>query len=131
MNMKRGNGIERAPIAMCAIRLLYWASKQDRYPRLSRMAMDFMTIQPMSAEFERVFSAAGRMLSPTRARLDAITIGICQVLRSWYKPGVPPQTDLDVMPVDVNYDGNSESDRNDEELQYSDDRSAASEIDSE
>jgi hypothetical protein len=68
--------------------LAYWASKQDRYPRLSRMAMDFMTIQPMSAECERAFSAAGRMVPPTRARLDAMTIGICQVLRSWYGAGV-------------------------------------------
>jgi hypothetical protein len=35
------------------------------------MAMDFMTIQPMSAEFERAFSAAGKMVTPIRARLDA------------------------------------------------------------
>jgi hypothetical protein len=44
---------------------------------------------------------------------------------------VLPQTDLDIIPVDLSHDGNSESDRNNEELQYRDDRSATSEIDSE
>jgi hypothetical protein len=38
----------------------YWIKKQDRYPRLSRMALDFLTIQAMSAECEKVFSAAGK-----------------------------------------------------------------------
>jgi hypothetical protein len=71
------------------------------------------------------------MVPPTRARLDTITIGICQILRSWYKAGVLPHTDLDVIPVDISHDGNSESDRNDEELQYRDDRSATSETESE
>ncbi|RKK15430.1 hypothetical protein BFJ67_g17957, partial [Fusarium oxysporum f. sp. cepae] len=41
----------------------YWITKQSRYPRLSRMALDFLTIQPMSAECERLFSAAGKMVS--------------------------------------------------------------------
>jgi hypothetical protein len=109
--------------------LAYWASKQDRYSRLSRMAMDSMTIQLMSAECERGFSAAGRMVPLTRARLDAITIGICQILRFWYKAGVLPQTDLDIMSVDTSHDGNSDRDRNNEELHYRDDRSATSEID--
>jgi hypothetical protein len=111
--------------------LAYWASKQERYPRLLRMAMDFTTIQPMSAECERVFSVAGRMVPPTRARLDAIIIGICQVLRSWYTAGVLPETDLEIRPVDVGNYGNGESDGDDEELQYRDDKSATSEIDSE
>jgi hypothetical protein len=54
----------------------YWTDKQELYPRLSKMVMDFLTIQPMSAECERVFSATGKMVSSTRARLDASVIGI-------------------------------------------------------
>jgi hypothetical protein len=48
IDRERADGDVRDPLA-------YWANKQDRYPRLSRMAMDFMTIQPMSTECERVF----------------------------------------------------------------------------
>ncbi|KAG6989601.1 hypothetical protein FocnCong_v021165 [Fusarium oxysporum f. sp. conglutinans] len=66
----------------------YWITKQGRYPRLSRMALDFLTIQPMSAECERLFSAAGKMVSGLRTNLDAEIIAICQVLRSWYRAGL-------------------------------------------
>ncbi|WKT53885.1 Parallel beta-helix repeat [Fusarium oxysporum f. sp. vasinfectum] len=66
----------------------YWITKQSRYPRLSRMALDFLTIQPMSAEYERLFSAAGKMVSGLRTNLDAEIIAICQVLRSWYRAGL-------------------------------------------
>jgi hypothetical protein len=76
-----GDGEVRDPLA-------YWFERQERYPRLSQMAMDFMTIQPMSAECERAFSAAGQMVTPTRNRLEAVTIAMCQVLRSWYRAGI-------------------------------------------
>ncbi|RKK06426.1 hypothetical protein BFJ65_g4629 [Fusarium oxysporum f. sp. cepae] len=66
----------------------YWITKQSRYPRLSRMALDFLTIQPMSAECERLFSAAGKMVSGLRTNLDAEIIAICQILRSWYRAGL-------------------------------------------
>jgi hypothetical protein len=56
MNTKRGNGIESTDSGM-RDPLAYWASKQDRYSRLSRMAMDFMTIQLMSAECEIFFGS--------------------------------------------------------------------------
>ncbi|RYP56930.1 hypothetical protein DL770_010799 [Monosporascus sp. CRB-9-2] len=59
----------------------YWRRKEARYPRLSRMALDFLTIQPMAAECERLFSVAGRMTSALRSRLDAIMIEVCQVLQ--------------------------------------------------
>jgi hypothetical protein len=46
------------------------------------MALDFLTIQAMSAEYERVFSAAGKMVVTERNRLKVETIAIYQVLRS-------------------------------------------------
>lgn len=61
----------------------YWHSQRFEYPRLSRMAMDFMTVRAMSAECERLSSAAGRMVTSPRNPLEASTISICQVLRSW------------------------------------------------
>ncbi|KJZ68671.1 hypothetical protein HIM_11943 [Hirsutella minnesotensis 3608] len=83
----------------------YWHERKRQYPRLSRMALDFLTIQPMSAECERLFSAAGRMVTPLRSQLDAETIGMCQVLRSWLRAGVID--DLDVMLIPVNESSDS------------------------
>jgi hypothetical protein len=121
------NGKVRDPLA-------YWAAKQDRYPRLSRMAMDFLAVQPISAECERAFSAAGKMVTPTRSSLDATTVGICQVLRSWYHASVIPETNADLAPVDLGDcgkgGGDGESEDDDEEFPFGDDRSATSEIDS-
>ncbi len=52
------------------------------------MALDFLIIQPMSAECERLFSVSGQMVPPQRSNLQARTIGMCQVLRSWYRAGI-------------------------------------------
>ncbi|PHH70448.1 hypothetical protein CDD83_5434 [Cordyceps sp. RAO-2017] len=71
----------------------YWHAQRFKYPRLSRMAMDFMTVQAMSAECERLFSAAGRMVTPLRSRLEASTIAICQGLRSWLQAGIVEEVD--------------------------------------
>jgi hypothetical protein len=68
--------------------LQYWISKATDYPRLSRMALDVMTVPAMSAECERLFSAVGLMVTPLRSRLDASTIGLIQVLRSWLRAGL-------------------------------------------
>lgn len=78
----------------------YWHERRRRYPRLSRMALDFLTIQPMSAECERLFAAAGRMVTPLRSRLDANIIGMCQVLRSWLRGGVIDDLDVLLLPVE-------------------------------
>lgn len=66
----------------------YWWGKQKEYPRLSRMALDLLSIPPMSAECERLFSVAGQMVSPQRSRLEASTIGVTQTLRSWVRNGL-------------------------------------------
>ena len=71
----------------------YWHDLRFKYPRLSRMALDFLTIQPMSAECERLFSAAGLMVTSQRSQLEARTIGICQVLRSWLRAGIIDELD--------------------------------------
>ncbi|KAF5576969.1 restless-like transposase [Fusarium pseudocircinatum] len=73
--------------------ITYWHERRMKYPRLSRMALDFLTIQPMSAECERLFSAAGRMTVPSRSLLDAEIISICQVSRSWYRAGIVKELD--------------------------------------
>jgi hypothetical protein len=37
---------------------LYWFNKRFEYPRLTRMAIDILSVPPMAAECERVFSFA-------------------------------------------------------------------------
>ncbi|KAH7464988.1 hypothetical protein FOMA001_g17110 [Fusarium oxysporum f. sp. matthiolae] len=66
----------------------YWHIRRLKYPRLSRMALDLLTVPPMSAECERLFSTTGRMVTKSRNRLDASTIGLCQTLRSWLRAGL-------------------------------------------
>ncbi|ODQ71388.1 hypothetical protein LIPSTDRAFT_74045, partial [Lipomyces starkeyi NRRL Y-11557] len=51
--------------------IAYWNEKRFQYPRLSRMALTFFTIQSMSAECERLFSASGQMVVPQRSSLHA------------------------------------------------------------
>lgn len=59
-----------------------------RFPRLSYMAVDFLTIASSSAETERDFSSVGRMITPLRSRLKRSFIAKAQCLRSWSKIGV-------------------------------------------
>jgi hypothetical protein len=86
----------------------YWYERRRRYPRLSRMALDFLTIQPMSAECERLFAAAGRMVTPLRSQLDADIIGMCQVLRSWLRAGVIDELDALLLPIEERDDDKAE-----------------------
>lgn len=68
--------------------LVYWHQNRRRYPRLSQMALDFLTIQAMSAECERLFSAAGNLLDSTRTSLDIRVVSMCMALRSWLRAGI-------------------------------------------
>ena len=75
----------------------YWHMRRLKYPRLSRMALDLLTVPPMSAECERLFSTTGRMVTKSRSRLDASTIGLCQTLRSWLRAGLISSLDRILM----------------------------------
>ncbi|KFA68929.1 hypothetical protein S40285_05419 [Stachybotrys chlorohalonatus IBT 40285] len=81
MYYKSGDGSIDDPLA-------YWHEKRFKYPNLSRMALDFLTIQPMSAEYERLFLASGRIVNPLCRQLEAQIIRMCQVLRSWLRAGI-------------------------------------------
>ncbi|KAK6829327.1 restless-like transposase [Apiospora arundinis] len=91
----------------CLDPIAYWHGMRDKYPRLSQMALDFLTIPPMSAEVERLFSSTGRMVTAQRTSLDAITVSVCQALRSWYRSGII--RDLD--PVLMAYDDKERIDK--------------------
>ena len=63
---------------------IYWWSQdeqQKRWPRLSSMAIDILSIPAMSDEPERVFSGGRRTVSWERARMGAETLEICECLK--------------------------------------------------
>jgi hypothetical protein len=68
---------------------LYWFNKRFEYPRLTRMAIDILSVPLMAAECERVFSSCGNMVSAKRCRLQAETVVVTQTVRSsWLKAGL-------------------------------------------
>jgi hypothetical protein len=65
----------------------YWLLRRRQYPRLSRMAIDLLSIPAMSSEPERIFSLAGYMVTAQRGRLQADIIGAAQCISSWERSG--------------------------------------------
>jgi hypothetical protein len=57
----------------------WWQHHQIEYPLLSKMAFDILSIPGMSAEVERIFSAAGRLITDSRNGLTDDTIEACEV----------------------------------------------------
>ncbi|KAF5120896.1 putative AC9 transposase [Metarhizium anisopliae] len=58
------------------------------FPRLSYMAVDFLTIASSSSETERDFGSCGRLTTPLRSRLRRHIVAMAQCLRSWSKAGI-------------------------------------------
>lgn len=63
--------------------LITWWMKDDN-SALRQMALDLISIPAMSAEVERVFSSAKRLITPDRNRLSDTTIEILQLLKYWW-----------------------------------------------
>lgn len=66
----------------------YWADRRFEYSRLAKMAFDVLNVPPMAAECERIFSAAGCMVTTRRTRLGTDVISAAQAIRSWVKAGL-------------------------------------------
>src|SRR5215471_15313066 len=62
----------------------FWITHQDRWPRVSHMALDIFGILPTEADNERLYSIAGDMITKKRHSLKANTIGVVQSLRQWH-----------------------------------------------
>ena len=73
--------------------LQWWClpEQRQRYPRLSRMAIDIFTIPPSSAEPERSFSHARRTQSWERLRLSAGNLEILECIGNWLQNGLIDQ----------------------------------------
>jgi hypothetical protein len=94
--------------------ICYWFSRRLEYPRLSQMAVEILSVLPMSAECERLFSSSGRMVSPLRSRLESSTIGMAQALRSWLKAGVIEDSIMEAGESVLNTKDHCEDDEDDD-----------------
>ena len=61
----------------------YWKENEKRFPILSSMAKDFLSMMPTSVSSERGFSLAGLKITNTRANLHPDTANECICLTSW------------------------------------------------
>lgn len=79
--------INGSPCKIAVSPLAWWTREEQRmeYPRLHKMALNVLSIAPMSDKAERVFSGARRTISFDRARLGVNTIEMSECLGSWNK----------------------------------------------
>ena len=63
--------------------LTWWKVHADAYPRLARMARDFLGCTGSEAPSERAFASARRLISWERGRLSDTTIQVCKCVKSW------------------------------------------------
>ncbi len=70
--------------------LAWWCqdTQRQRWPRLSLMAIDILSIPPMSDEPERVFSGARRTVSWDRGQIEPETIKMRECLKHWKRSGI-------------------------------------------
>lgn len=61
----------------------YWRTVESRWPNLTRMALDALSIPAMSAECERCFSSSGNMITDNRNSLQPESIEACECQRHW------------------------------------------------
>ena len=66
----------------------YWANRSSRWPRLSRMAKDILSIPATSAASEKRFSTGIDVFGIARMTLKPKTAEALVCLRSWYKAGL-------------------------------------------
>jgi len=80
----------REPTPIDTSPLQWWCqdSQKKRWPNLSLMGIDILSIPAMSAEPERVFSGARRTISWERARLGAETIEKLECLKHWERSSI-------------------------------------------
>ena len=66
----------------------WWLNNQGSFPTLFQDALDKLAIPAMSDECERVFSSAGKMITPERNRLGDDIIEASECLKAWWDSGI-------------------------------------------
>ena len=65
----------------------YWLSLKPKYPHLSRLAIDVLTIPASSSDCERVFAGTGDILEPQRRKIGAQLLAALVCLQRWTRAG--------------------------------------------
>ncbi|KAG9384305.1 Dimer-Tnp-hAT domain containing protein [Pyrenophora tritici-repentis] len=65
----------------------YWVGLRDRYPSLSKFAIDMLSIPGSSCECERLFSELGDLLEPRRRSISPQLLAAIQCDRRWVRAG--------------------------------------------
>ena len=70
--------------------LSWWLhdSQRNRWPKLSCMAIDILSMPAMSDEVERVFSGARRTITWDRASLGVTNVALLECLKHWKLSGI-------------------------------------------
>lgn len=68
--------------------LQWWLQHENEYPELTKWALDVHSIPATSAECERVFSSAGRLLAPRQHRLSDDILEANECLMAWKRSGL-------------------------------------------
>lgn len=65
--------------------LEWWKINEHQFPRLARIARDYLAIPATSVPSEQVFSTSKNLITEKRNRLLGKTIRACMCLKSWWQ----------------------------------------------
>jgi hypothetical protein len=84
------NFIRTQPIKIEGSPLLWWCQRDQirTYPRLSRMAIDILSVPPGSADPESAFSGARRTVSWDRERMSCANLEKVECIGNWLREGL-------------------------------------------
>ncbi|KAI7770097.1 hypothetical protein LZL87_013720 [Fusarium oxysporum] len=85
----------REPVMMISDPLKWWLelAQRRRFPNLSLMAIDILSIPPMSAETERLFSKARLTVTDQRGSMNIETLNLLECLRPWDRSALIAQSE--------------------------------------
>jgi hypothetical protein len=89
----------------------YWVTLRDRYPSLSKLALDVLSVPASSCECERMFSELGDLLEPRRRGIQPQLLAALQCVRRWQRASFgsvsAPKTGLTEEQIDALYEWSS------------------------
>jgi hypothetical protein len=78
----------RGPVHPVVDPIKWWLARKEEYPRLTRMALEILSIPPCATECERTFSLAKLTIGSQRHSLGDNTLSELQCVRNWARGGL-------------------------------------------